>query len=169
MQKTAKYWIEKFSLTKHPEGGYFKEIYRSEEIIQKQHLPLRFSGDRNFSTSIYFLLDKSDFSSFHKIKSDEQWHFYAGNSLSIFVISPSGDMKTILLGDNPDKGEMFTAIIKKDYWFAAKPNDENSFSLVGCTVAPGFDFKDFTLGKHDDLLKEFPQHSKVIFEMTRQK
>jgi len=166
MQKTAKYWIEKFNLLKHPEGGYFKEIYRSDEIVKKLHLPQGFSGDRNFSTSIYFLLDKTDFSAFHKIKSDEQWHFYAGTSLSIFVISPSGDMETILLGNNFDKGEMFTAVIKKDHWFAAKPNDKNFYSLVGCTVAPGFDFNDFTLAKRDDLLKEFPQHSKVINEMT---
>ncbi len=167
MQKTAKYWIEKLNLTKHPEGGYFKEIYRSDEIIKKQHLPLRFSGDRSFSTSIYYLLDKNDFSAFHKIKSDEQWHFYAGTSLSIFVISPSGDVETIVLGNDPDKGERLTAIIKKNYWFAAKPNDKNSYSLVGCTVAPGFDFNDFILGKREDLVKEFPQHSKIIVAMTR--
>ena len=155
MQKIAKYWIEKLNLVKHPEGGYFKEIYRSDELVEKQNLPLRFSGDRNFSTSIYYLLDKNDFSSFHKIKSDEQWHFYTGVSLSIFVINTSGKIETIVLGNNPDKGEVFTAIIKKDYWFAAKPNDNNSYSLVGCTVSPGFDFHDFTLGKRENLLKEF--------------
>ncbi len=167
MKKSAKYWIKNLELTKHPEGGYFKEIYRSDEIIKKGHLPLRFFGNRCFSTSIYFLLDKNDFSTFHKIKSDEQWHFYAGTSLSIFVISPSGDIETIVLGNNPDKGEMFTAIIKKDHWFAAKSNDKISYSLVGCTVAPGFDFNDFVIGKREDLIKEFPHHRKVIIEMTK--
>ena len=80
MISSAKYWIEKLNFEKHPEGGWFKEVYRSEEVIPKKSLPEYFPGSRNISTSIYYLLEGDDFSAFHRIKSDEIWHYYEGNS-----------------------------------------------------------------------------------------
>ena len=169
MQKPANYWIKKLELTKHPEGGYFKEVYRDDEVIKDDHLPSRFKGDRNYSTAIYYLLDGNNFSAFHKIKSDEIWHFYAGTSLIIYVIDKDGNLKKIVLGNNPEKDEHLMAVIPKKSWFAAKVIDNNSFSLIGCTVAPGFHFDDFELGNRENLIRQYPEHSSLIIELTRKK
>ncbi len=145
--KIASYWIENLQLLKHPEGGYYKEVYRSEELIKKGNLPERFGDDRCFSTSIYFLLQNNDFSAFHRIKSDETWHFYQGTSLTLYWISLDGVLESYLLGDNPENNESLQITIPKNTWFAAQINDKTSYTLCGCTVAPGFDFADFELGK----------------------
>jgi uncharacterized protein len=167
LTKNAGYWIEKLGLQKHPEGGYYKETYRSNEEIAHDSLPKRFSGCRNFSTAIYFLLVGTDFSALHRIKSDELWHFYAGSSLTIHVIEESGKYRPIKLGENFDEGEVFQAVVKAGDWFGATVNDPESYSLVGCTVAPGFDFNDFELGKGEDLIKCYPQYQSLIEKMTR--
>jgi len=165
--KDSKYWIEKLQLQRHPEGGYFKEIYRSYEIIKKESLPERYSDERNFSTSIYFLLEKNDVSLFHRLKSDEIWHFYSGTSLTLYIIDKNGFLKKIVVGDNPDNGEVLQTVIKNGNWFAAKVNNPDSYSLIGCTVSPGFSFNDFELAKREDLIKLFPDHSDIIKMFTK--
>ncbi|MFP4123129.1 cupin domain-containing protein [Coleofasciculus sp.] len=167
LTKNAGYWIEKLGLQKHPEGGYYKETYRSDEEIAHENLPKRFSGRRNFSTAIYFLLVGTEFSALHRIKSDELWHFYAGSSLTIHVVEQSGNYRPIKLGENLDEGEAFQAVVKAGDWFSATVNNPQSYSLVGCTVAPGFDFNDFELGKREELIKRYPQHQSLIEKMTR--
>ncbi len=119
-------------------------------------------GERNFSTAIYFLLEKDNFSAFHKIKSDELWHFYAGDSLEVIEITADGELKITELG--PDN---FQYCVPAGNWFGSRVKKGGSFSLVGCTVAPGFDFKDFEMAKRDELLKEFPGHANIIGELTR--
>ncbi|MFZ4400440.1 MAG: cupin domain-containing protein [Bacteroidales bacterium] len=166
MMKNSNYWISKLNLQKHPEGGYFKEVYRSDEIIPQSAIPHRFDNIRCFSTSIYFLLDYKDFSAFHRIKSEEIWHFYKGSSLSLFIIEKSGNLKIMQLGDNPGKDEHLQIVIPRNTWFAAKVNLNNSYSLVGCTVAPGFDFNDFELAVSDILCQEFSQHEEIIRKLT---
>jgi len=160
------YWIEKLGLEKHPEGGYFKEVYRSEEIIPKQSLHKRYLGDRNHSTSIYFLLTSNEFSAFHRIKSDETWHFYSGSPVTVHMIDESGKYSNVKLGSNPENGEVFQFAIPHGVWFAASVNEPDSFTLVGCTVAPGFHFDDFELGKREELIKLFPQYEGVIRKFT---
>ena len=164
--KNANYWIEKLSLQVHPEGGFFKENYRSNEFISKDALPDRFSGDRTFSTSIYFLLDKDQYSAFHRIKQDEIWHFYDGCSLTIHIIDPVGNYSTVILGKDIDNDENLQIIVPAGCFFAAEINNKNSFSLSGCTVAPGFDFADFEMPKSKVLLELFPQHEKIITNLT---
>jgi predicted cupin superfamily sugar epimerase len=164
---TAKKLVEKFTLSPHPEGGYFKENYRSLEIIPKTFLPKRFNGERSYSTAIYFLLEKGTFSAFHKIKSDECWHFYAGETLWIYVIHLNGRLETIKLGNDLLKGEQFQAVVPAECWFASEPAPGTEYSFVGCTVAPGFDFNDFELGKVDVLSKQFPQHMPLISRLCR--
>ncbi|MCD4698671.1 MAG: cupin domain-containing protein [Bacteroidales bacterium] len=166
MRKTAEYWINHLGLKQHPEGGYFREVYRAGEFIQKKGLPSRYSSFRSFSTSIYFLLKGHEFSAFHRIKSDETWHFYEGEALVIYIILPDGKLATVRLGQNPDKKEIFQFTIPKGAWFAAKPETTGTFSLVGCTVAPGFDFDDFELGEKKKLIKLFPQHKVLIGKFT---
>ncbi len=154
-------------MQRHPEGGWYKETYRSEEVILKEHLPNRFEGERSFCTAIYFLLEGGQFSSFHRIKSDEIWHFYSGGTLNVYVINLDGKLEILKIGNNPENGETFQAVVKAGCWFASKPADKNSYSLVGCTVAPGFDFADFELAKADVLVREFPQHEEVIRKLCR--
>ncbi|MCP4130007.1 MAG: cupin domain-containing protein [bacterium] len=161
------YWVEKLHLQEHPEGGFFKETYRAHEQADAAALPDRFSGSRSFSTAIYFLIPGVSFSAFHRIKSDEIWHFHTGSTLTIHFISPDGSYSKLLLGDNPDEGEFFQAVVPAGYWFAATVNNQDSFSLVGCTVSPGFDFTDFELGNRDNLTELFPQHKGIIAQLTR--
>jgi predicted cupin superfamily sugar epimerase len=163
----AKYFVEHLSLLPHPEGGWYVETYRAPESILKQHLPPRFTGDRSFSTAIYFLLEGHHFSAFHRIKSDELWHFYYGGALNVYVIHANGELKVIHLGPEAGNGEVFQAAVKEGCWFASRPANSNGFSLVGCTVSPGFDFSDFEMAKADELMKEFPQHEEIIRELCR--
>jgi predicted cupin superfamily sugar epimerase len=166
--KKASYWVGKYNLAAHPEGGFYAETYRSFENIAQKALPEGFGGDRSFSTGIYFLLEKHNFSAFHRIKSDEMWHFYQGEALEIFVIYPvSGKLDVIRLGDDPDKGETFQAVVPANTWFASRPASGSKYALVGCTVAPGFDFEDFEMADRETLRASFPQHAKLIEELTR--
>jgi len=166
MKTTAVYWIEKLKLIPHPEGGYYKEIYRADEILEQSRLPERYNGDRSFSTSIYFLLNKDDRSHFHRLKSDEIWHFYDGSSLRIYVIDQLNILNTFLLGKNFEKGEKLQLVLPKNCWFAAEVIDKESFALIGCTVAPGFNFEDFELGERKKLLEVYPMYSDLITRFT---
>ncbi|UZR94908.1 cupin domain-containing protein [Chondrinema litorale] len=165
-KKTATYWIDQLNMERHPEGGYYKETYRCNELYKEAHLPLKYKSDRVFSTGIYFLLESNDFSSLHRITSDEMWHFYAGSSLTVYAFNQH-DYFEIKLGSDFEKGQVFQAVVPGGYWFGAKVNEANSYALVGCTVAPGFDFEDFELAKQADLLQEYPQYKKVITKLTR--
>ena len=161
------YYIKHLQLKPHPEGGYFKETYRSAECISASALPGRFQGERSFSTAIYYLLEQGDFSVFHKIKSDECWHFYAGESLLLHVIENDGKYLCIKLGSNLAEGETFQFVVPANTWFASEPAPDSSFSLAGCTVAPGFDFADFEIASKASLLDSFPQHKSIIEKLAR--
>jgi uncharacterized protein len=163
----ARDWIETLGLTPHPEGGFFCETYRATETIAHAHLPSRFSGDRAFSTAIYFLLEGRDFSALHRIRQDEMWHFYDGCPLLVSSISPDGVLSVVRLGRDVRTGEVLQAVVPAGYFFGARPSDPGSFSLVGCTVAPGFDFADFELPTRGELAGRFPQHAAVIEQLTR--
>ncbi|MFC0185347.1 hypothetical protein SAMN04515674_103124 [Pseudarcicella hirudinis] len=164
--KKPQFWIGKYEMQKHPEGGYFAETYRSKEKIAKSGLPERFKGDRSFSTGIYFLLESHHISAFHKIESDEMWHFYTGSPLDIYVISPEGVLDVIKLGENFENNEVFQAVVPAGSWFGSKPAVKDSYSLVGCTVAPGFDFDDFEMKSRKELIAMFPQHAEIIEILT---
>lgn len=165
MTQPAQFWIDHLQLKIHPEGGFYKETYRSKESVRHQDLPRRFTGDRNFSTAIYFLLRSQDRSVFHRIKSDELWHFHAGVSLSIYVIQDN-TLTIHKLGPNPDKGESLQVVIPANCWFGAKVEQPDSYTLSGCTVAPGFDFQDFELADRKMLLKQFPDLTHIIEMLT---
>ena len=159
--------IAQYNLLPHPEGGYYKETYRSNVLLKQQSLPIGFDGDRNSSTAIYFLLEKGNFSAFHRIKSDECWHFYAGKTLLIYVIDKSGQLEIIKLGNNVLAGEVFQAVVPADCWFASEPAPDSNFSFVGCTVSPGFDFNDFELATADELSEIYPAHQALIERLCR--
>jgi predicted cupin superfamily sugar epimerase len=149
------------------EGGAFREVYRSELTVAQKALPVFFQGDRNFCTSIYFLLASGQFSAFHRIASDELWHFYFGDPLLIYEIGHSGTLTVHRLGPNWENGENFHAVIKAGSWFASIPAGDSEYALVGCTVSPGFDFVEFELADKAALIEQFPQHSTIIASLTR--
>jgi hypothetical protein len=165
--KTPQFWIDKFQMQKHPEGGYFVETYRSAETIPSSGLPDRFGGARSMSTAIYFLLTGSEFSAFHRIAADEVWHFYEGSGAEVAVIHPDGRFEWLRLGSRFEQGEQYQAWVPAGSWFASRALPADGYALVGCTVAPGFDFNDFELAKRNELIALFPQHKDIITEFTR--
>jgi len=167
MTTDARYWIEKLALEPHPEGGFYRETYKADQVLPREALPAQFPGPRAASTAIYFLLEGKSFSAFHRLRSDELWHFYAGAPLLVHVISESGEHAKILLGSDPEAGETLQAVVKAGCWFASHVRDQKSFALVGCSVAPGFDFEDFELANRQELARLYPQHRRLIEELTR--
>lgn len=163
---SADRWIKHLHLHQHTEGGWYSEVYRSSLILKKEYLPASFDSERNACTHIYFLLKKKGFSAFHRIKSDELWHFYAGDPLIVYEIDKSGLVKEHLLGNDIENGQSFFCVIQGGNWFASKVVDGGGYGLAGCTVAPGFDFKDFELAERKNLLNDYPQHSKLINQLT---
>lgn len=163
---TATYWIDHLDLQPHPEGGFFKEVYRAAEHISGDSLPDRYQGPRAMSTGIYFLLTGDTFSAFHRILSDEGWHFYAGTAVSVYVIDPGGGLTTHILG--PGEPDGFQVVIPHQHWFAARVIDPEGYALLGCTVAPGFDFQDFELARAQALAAKYPEHESLIRALTRQ-
>lgn len=166
MRKSASYWIKQLGLTEHVEGGAFKEMYRAQNTIPHTYLPSAFKGERNYSTAIFFLLQHGQFSALHRIASDEVWHFYEGDTLEIIDITPQGQLTRHLLGRNPEAGEVFQCVIKAGNWFGSRVAGAGEYALVGCTVAPGFDFADFELATRQQMLQQFPLHENVIKELT---
>lgn len=152
----AAYWIEKLGLQKHPEGGYYKETYRDTETIETS------TGKRSVSTAIYFLLEGNDISAFHRIQSDELWHYHAGGSATIYFIDGKGSLEELKIGPEDD----LQVVIPKNCWFGGRLNDKDDFILVSCTVAPGFDFVDFELAVKVDLLEDYPQYGQIIEELA---
>ncbi|MDH7444368.1 cupin domain-containing protein [Aquimarina sp. 2201CG14-23] len=167
MEKKVQKIVTKLKMSPHPEGGFYKETYRSDGVIPKDALQENFSGERNYCTAIYFLLTSENFSAFHRIKQDEIWHFYEGSSLYVHVISPDGIYTRHAVGMNLEKGESPQLVVPAGCWFASSVKDEKGYSFVGCTVSPGFDFEDFELAEQHILTSEFPAHATVISEYTR--
>ncbi|MCU7548550.1 cupin domain-containing protein [Chitinophagaceae bacterium LB-8] len=164
---TVRQMVQLLDLQPHPEGGYYKEVYRSEGFVEKACLPGNFGGKRNFSTSIYYLLQKEDFSAFHRIKSDEIWHFYLGGNLLIHVLHPDGSYECMILGNTIGSGAAFQLVVPAGSWFAAEPAPGNEFTLAGCTVAPGFDFADFELADQKNLVQQYPHYQELITRLCR--
>ena len=162
--KKAQYLKERLDLSELPgEGGYYKETYRSDKTII---LPSETDGERSISTSIYYLLDGTQFSAFHRLKSDEIWHFYIGSSITLYIINKMENLSEVKLGSNIEKGELFQIQVRAESWFAATVNDISSYALIGCTVSPGFDYLDFELGDRKKLIERYPQHKSIIEKLT---
>ena len=166
-QLSADYWIKHLKLQPHPEGGAYARIYTADLIIPRLSLSESFSGDRNSCTHIYYLLQENDFSAFHRIRSDELWHFYDGDTLCIYEINKQGELTKHLLGKDPENNESPFCVIKAGNWFASGLKTKTSYVLAGCTVSPGFDFAEFEMGDRIKLIKQYPQHKELIISLTR--
>jgi len=157
----AKYYITNLNLEKHPEGGYFKETYRSDEIVSID------DRKRNVGTSIYYLLESRDVSHFHRLKSDEIFHFHDGSSLNLYIIDVDGELIKLTLGLDVERGEYPQIIIPRGSIFGAEVIKKNSFTLIGCTVFPGFSFEDFELLDRKYLLENYSNYKEIIIKLTR--
>jgi len=166
MKKKADRIITELELKPHPEGGYFNETYRSHGEIKEENLSDDYNGKRNYSTCIYFLLTSDKFSALHRIKQDEIWHFYDGSPIRLHTISVSGIHTVTIIGKDVLNGETPQFVVPGGCWFAAEVIDENSFSLVGCTVSPGFSFDDFELRSRKELTSLFPDKKDIISKLT---
>lgn len=164
----VEYWVSNLGMSPHPEGGYYKETFQSEEQISDNELTVNFEGKRKLYTSIYFLLTSDDVSHFHRLKSDELWYYHGGSPLSIHVIDESGEYKEIKLGMNLAAGEVPQVLVKKNSIFGSSVLEMDTFSLVGCMVSPGFEFQDFELFTQKELMKDYPQHKEIIMKLAYQ-
>ncbi len=161
MKTTIQKIVEQLGLLPHPEGGFYSETYRGISQISTA------SGDRSASTAIYFLLTANNFSALHRINSDELWHHYLGDPVHIHAIDQQGNYQQHLLGINFPEGQNPQITIPAGQWFGSESIGPFGYSLVGCTVSPGFDFADFELGNRQTLFKMFPQHQALIERLTR--
>ena len=162
--------IKKFNLTSlEDEGGYFTETYRSEEIILKEHLPLRYKSARNFSTSILYLITPDNFSALHKVASDEMFHFYMGDQVIMLNLFESGKGQIIKMGSNIFSGEQIQYLVPKNTWQGAKLAKGGKFALLGTTVSPGFEYEDFVQAKtyKNEILKQYPDFAPLINEFIK--
>lgn len=167
MELSTAYWIKKLNLKEHPEGGYFCETYRSNERINESKLPDRYHSSRVFGTSIYFMLTKESVSNFHRLNSDEIWHFHYGGKAKIHFIDKHGHLCAHVIGPALDNDVSFQVIIPRHTWFAAEMI-EGDYILVGCTVAPGFEFEDFQLADREALSTAYPSHQTLIARFTKE-
>lgn len=161
---TAEELIRLLNLQPHPEGGYYKETYRAAGTIPRAVLPNSFRGDRAYSTAIYYLLPEGARSRLHRLAADEIWHFYLGGPLTLAQILPGGSVERVDLGPDPVLGHRLQHAVPAGSWFGARCNPAAAFSLVGCTLAPGFDFAEFEIGDKDRLIQEFPGARGTILE-----
>jgi predicted cupin superfamily sugar epimerase len=163
MQKDADYWIRALALVPHPEGGHFRETWRSRERIDRGQS----DRSRDLGSAIYFLLAGDDFSAFHRLTSDEIWHFYAGNPLTITMITPAASISRARLGPDPERSESLQIVVPAGVWFAASGDGTAGYSLVGCTNSPGFEYADWEVADRASLTSAFPEHREAIMRLTR--
>lgn len=166
LMQSAAHYIQQLGLVAHPEGGFYKEVYRSREALAQAALPARYGGNRAMATSIYFMLTAEAPSRFHRIKSDEIWYFHAGGPIRLHQLDAQGRHHESLIGLDLAQGQVLQCCIEAGNWFAAECVAPAEFSLVSCMVAPGFDFNDFELATTESLVADYPAHAALIQKFT---
>ena len=166
MQK-AEFWIENLRLEPHPEGGFYREIWRSVGSYPFDESS-NFKGARSWATSIYYLLRGNDCSKLHRIHSDELWFYHAGTPLTVHIFPETGEPSSFTLGIEPQKGQVLQETAPAESWFGAccEEAKHENYTLVSCVVAPGFDFNDFAFANRNELLNKFPKHTATIGHLT---
>jgi len=168
-QLSAAQWIEQLGLQPHPEGGFFRETYRSAHMIPPEALPDRYPGARSLATTIYYLLRAEDVSRLHRLRTDENWYYHAGNTLKLHQFNSDGFYRHTSLGLDPGAGAEPQRVVPAGCWFAAEvaTPSEGDFTLVSCSLAPGFEFADFELGDREKLLAAWPDYAALIRKLSR--
>lgn len=156
------YWIQRLQLQVHPEGGFYREVYRGDDKITPENQPA--GTPRSSYTSIYYLLDSDTKSFCHRLKSDELWYFHSGSAVTLYLIDEIGNLEVKVCG--PNENEELSVLIPKNTWFGARVLQHNGFVLVSCMVSPGFEFVDFEMIDRNELIEKFPQHKETILKYT---
>lgn len=157
-------YINYLHLAPHPEGGWYRQVYHSNATF----VPNTVKQERYYYTSIYFLLDKTSPSHFHRLKHDELWYYHAGSAITIQLLFPNGSADRVVLGPALDQGEQLQYRVEAGTIFGSEVND-GSFSVVSCAVAPGFDYQDFEVLDQETLLKKYPQSQDIIRRLAYRK
>jgi hypothetical protein len=163
---TARAWIQVLGLAPHPEGGHFRETYRAAESVPAGALPARYDGARALATAIYYLLQRGECSRLHRVRSDEMWHCYDGDPVTLYLLDHAAGVTTIVMGRDAAGGQVPQALVPAGRWFGAAVEPPGAYALVGCTVAPGFDFADFELAERAALVRAFPDQAALIARLT---
>ena len=159
--------IERLGMQLHPEeGGYFVETYKSEEVIPKDSLPERYPSERAFGTAIFYLLTPDTFSALHRLTSDEIFHFYLGDAVTMLQLHPDGSWKVVTLGQRIRGGEALQVVVPGGTWQGSFLNEGGEFALLGCTVAPGFEYEDYEGGSREELVERYPQAREMIVRLA---
>jgi uncharacterized protein len=167
MNATVEKIVKRFELEPHPEGGFFREVYRSPLRVAHPAVPATAPNERCGGTLIYFLLGPDDFSAFHRVRwTDEIWHLYAGGPIELHLLTPDGAHVARTLASDLDRGEPVT-IVPAGWWQAARLAPGCAWAFGGCTVAPGFEFADFEMPPRQNLLARYPDHAEIIAALTR--
>jgi predicted cupin superfamily sugar epimerase len=160
--------IRLLDLKPHPEGGFFRENYRSTELVASGGLPERFGGERSLGTAIYYLLTPDSFSAMHRLDADEVYHFYLGDPVEMLLLRHDGDANKTVFGGDLGAGQQVQAVVPHGWWQGSRLLPGGKFALLGCTVAPGFDFNGFELGKRSQLCAAYPNAAADIERLTRE-
>ena len=159
--------IRLLGMEPHPEeGGYFVQTYKSEEVIATKALPHRYGSKRSYGTAIFYLLTPDTFSQLHRLESDEIFHFYLGDPVTMLQLHPDGSTNVVTLGHDIRSGQQLQVVVPRGTWQGSLLNEGGDFALLGCTVAPGFEYSDYESGSRGDLLKEYPEQEELITRLT---
>ena len=159
--------IDQLGLQPHPEGGFYRETYRAEESLSTDALSERYGADRNVSTAIYYLLIPGTFSEIHRLKSDEIFHFYAGDPVEMIHLFEDGRSEHIIIGPDIAQNQQPQVMVPRNVWQGSRLQEGGEFALLGCTVAPGFDFQDYESGQREELMRIYPKEKEWIRALTR--
>jgi uncharacterized protein len=164
---TAQKFIEKLGLIPHPEeGGFYRETYRSGEIISQAALPKRYKSDRTVGTAIYYFLIPGTCSRLHRLLSDEIFHFYLGDPINMLLLYPDGKSQEIILGPDLMAGHQMQVVVPRGVWQGSLLKVGGKYALLGTTVAPGFDYEDYEAGEREDLICQYPGNKELITRLT---
>jgi len=152
------------------EGGHFLQTYVAAESIAAEALPARYGGPRKLGSAIYYLLtsEPDSFSALHRLQTDEIHHFYLGDPVEMLLLHPDGRGERIVLGPDILGGQYVQFVVPRGVWQGSRLVYGGSFALMGTTMAPGFDFADWTEGNRDALVQEYPEPAELIRALTRQ-
>ena len=161
--------IEELKLEPLPiEGGYFRQTYKREEFLIPEQLPIRYKQNHSFGTVIYYMLEKNRFpvSMLHKLKTDEIYHFYLGDPVTIFLLFPELSSQHITMGSDILGGQKVQVLVPKDTWQAVILKPESNFALMGTSMAPGYKDEDITFALREELLLQYPSERENIIKTT---
>lgn len=165
---TAEWIIEWLKLEPLPiEGGYFRQTYRADEMVEAAALPERYAHPKAYGSAIYFLLHDDHFSALHRLLTDEIYHFYLGDPVEMLLLSPDGQSEVVVLGQDLEAGQRVQVIVPRGVWQGSRLQAGGCFALMGTTMAPAWDPTDFELGARDELIRQYPDRADLIRALTR--